>query len=40
VGSSITKPAPPSAAQNLRSGGSGQSYEQRSKSLPNVVSTG
>jgi hypothetical protein len=40
VGSSITKPAPPSAAQNLRSGGSGQSYEQKSKNLPNVVSTG
>ncbi|HEX4838317.1 MAG TPA: hypothetical protein VFV03_07340 [Solirubrobacteraceae bacterium] len=40
TGSSITKPAPPSAAQNLRSGGSGQSYEQRSKNLPNVVSTG
>jgi hypothetical protein len=39
-GSSITKPAPPSAVQNLRSGGSGQSYEQRSKNLPNVVSTG
>ena len=40
TGSSITKPAPPSAAQNLRSGGSGQSYEQKSKNLPNVVSTG
>jgi hypothetical protein len=39
TGSSITKPAPPSAAQNLRSG-SGQSYEQKSKNLPNVVSTG
>lgn len=39
LGSSITKPAPPSAAKNLRSGGSGQSYEQRSKSLPNVVGT-
>jgi hypothetical protein len=38
-GSSITKPAPPSAARNLR-GGSGQSYEQKSKNLPNVVSTG
>lgn len=38
-GSSINKPAPPSAAKNLRSGGSGQSYEQRSKSLPNVVGT-
>jgi hypothetical protein len=40
AGSSITKPAPPSAAQNLRSGGTGQSYEQKSKNLPNVVSTG
>jgi hypothetical protein len=40
TGSSITKPAPPSAAQSLRSGGSGQSYEQKSKNLPNVVSTG
>jgi hypothetical protein len=38
-GSSINKPAPPSSAKNLRSGGSGQSYEQRSKSLPNVVGT-
>jgi hypothetical protein len=37
-GSSITKPAPPSAAKNLR-GGSGQSYEQKSKNLPNVVGT-
>jgi hypothetical protein len=40
AGSSITKPAPPSAASNLRSGGTGQSYEQKSKNLPNVVSTG
>lgn len=40
VKSSISKPAPPSTAANLRSGGSGQSYEQRSKKLPNVVSTG
>ena len=39
TGASITKPAPPSAAQNLRSG-SGQSYEQKSKALPDVVSTG
>lgn len=38
--SSISKPAPPSTAANLRSGGSGQSYEQRSKKLPDVVSTG
>jgi hypothetical protein len=40
VKSSISKPAPPSTAANLRSGGSGQSYEQRSKKLPDVVSTG
>jgi hypothetical protein len=40
TGASLSKPAPPSAAQNLRSGGSGQSYEQKSKALPNVVSTG
>jgi hypothetical protein len=39
TGSSITKPAPPSTAAKLR-GGSGQSYEQKSKNLPNVVSTG
>lgn len=38
--SSITKPAPSSAAKNLRSGGNGESYEQKSKNLPNVVSTG
>jgi hypothetical protein len=40
TGASITKPAPPSALQNLRSGGTGQSFEQKSKNLPNVVSTG
>lgn len=40
VGKSLSKPAPPSAVQNLRSGGSGQSYEQKSKNLPDVVSTG
>jgi hypothetical protein len=39
-GSSITKPAPPSAAQQLRSGAGGQSYEQKSKALPDVISTG
>jgi hypothetical protein len=39
-GSSITKPAPASAVQNLRSGAGGQSYEQKSKNLPNVVETG
>jgi hypothetical protein len=40
VGAVPSKPAPPSAIQNLRTGGSGQSYEQKSKNLPNVVSTG
>jgi zinc-ribbon domain len=39
VGSSLSKPAPPSVAEHER-GGSGQSYEQKSKNLPNVVSTG
>jgi hypothetical protein len=40
VGSSPSKPAPPTVLNNLRTGGSGQSYEQKSKNLPNVVSTG
>lgn len=40
TGSSIAKPAPPSAAKELRSGGSGASYEQKSKNLPDVISTG
>jgi len=40
VGSSPSKPAPPTVLNNLRTGGSGQNYEQRSKNLPNVVSTG
>lgn len=39
VGSSPSKPAPPSAVEGLK-GKSGKSYEERSKSLPNVVSTG
>ncbi len=39
VGSSPSKPAPPTVLKNLRTG-SGQSYEQKSKNLPNVVSTG
>lgn len=38
AGSSINKPAPPSAVENLRSG-SGESYEQKSKNLPNNVET-
>jgi hypothetical protein len=40
VGSEPSKPAPPSVLKNLHTGGSGQSYEQKSKNLPNVVSTG
>jgi zinc-ribbon domain len=39
AGSSPSKPAPPTVLKNLH-GGSGQSYEQKSKNLPNVVSTG
>jgi hypothetical protein len=39
LGSSPSKPAPPAVVQNLRSGNGG-SYEQKSKSLPNVISTG
>lgn len=37
-GSSPSHPAPPSVLKNLRKGG-GQSYEQKSKNLPNVVET-
>lgn len=39
TGNSLNKPAPPSTLKNLRKGGNGQSYEQRSKNLPNVVGT-
>ncbi len=39
VGSTPSKPAPPTVLKNLRTG-SGGSYEQKSKNLPNVVSTG
>lgn len=39
VGAVPSKPAPPAVLKNLRTG-SGQSYEQKSKNLPNVVSTG
>ena len=39
VGQTLNKPAPPSAAEHLR-GGKGGSYEQKSKNLPNVISTG
>jgi len=39
VGSSLSKPAPPTVLQNL-SKQKGKSYEQESKNLPNVISTG
>jgi hypothetical protein len=39
VGSSLSKPAPPTVLQGL-SKKKGQSYERESKNLPNVVSTG
>jgi hypothetical protein len=39
VGSSPGDPAPPAVVESLR-GKSGKSYEQESKNLPNVVSTG
>jgi hypothetical protein len=40
AGSSITKPAPASVLKNLNKGHeSGQSYEEKSKNLPNVVLT-
>ncbi len=39
VGESPSKPAPPTVLKSLRSKGGG-SYEQKSKNLPNVVSTG
>jgi hypothetical protein len=35
-----SKPAPPSVLKSLHTGGSGGSYEQKSKNLPNVVETG
>jgi hypothetical protein len=38
VGQVPSKPAPPTIVP--KAGGSGQSYEQKSKNLPNVVSTG
>jgi hypothetical protein len=37
VGSVPSKPAPPSVLKNLHSKGSGGSYEQKSKNLPDVV---
>jgi hypothetical protein len=39
VGSSPSNPAPPAVVESLK-GKSGKSYEQESKNLPNVVSTG
>jgi hypothetical protein len=39
TGSSLSKPAPPTVLQNL-SKKKGKSYEQESKNLPNVISTG
>jgi septal ring-binding cell division protein DamX len=39
VGSSPSSPAPPTVVESLK-GKSGKSYEQESKNLPNVVSTG
>ena len=39
VGQTPSKPAPPSAAESLK-GAKGGSYEQKSKNLPNVISTG
>jgi hypothetical protein len=38
VGSTPNNPAPPSVLEGLK--GSGKSYEEKSKNLPNVVSTG
>jgi hypothetical protein len=39
VGQVPSKPAPPTVLEHLK-GSSGQSYEQKSKNLPDVVSTG
>jgi hypothetical protein len=39
VGSSQSNPAPPSVAEELRTS-KGKSYEEKSKNLPNVISTG
>lgn len=40
VGSAPSKPAPPSVLKNLRKKSNGESFEQKSKNLPNVVETG
>jgi hypothetical protein len=39
AGSNLNKPAPPSVLEGLK-GAKGKSYEEKSKNLPNVVSTG
>jgi hypothetical protein len=39
VGESYTHPAPPSVVKNEHST-KGQGFEQKSKNLPNVISTG
>jgi hypothetical protein len=39
VGQSFTHPAPPSVVENLHKS-KGQGFEQKSKNLPNVISTG
>jgi hypothetical protein len=39
VGQTPNKPAPPSVAEHLK-GSKGGNYEQKSKNLPNVISTG
>jgi hypothetical protein len=39
AGSSVKHPAPPSVLENLKTV-KGKSYEERSKNLPNVISTG
>jgi hypothetical protein len=40
AGNSITKPAPPTVLKSAHSHESRESFEQKSKNLPNVVSTG
>jgi hypothetical protein len=40
VGAVPSKPAPPSVLKNLRKKSNGESFEQKSKNLPDVVETG
>jgi hypothetical protein len=40
AGSSPSHPAPPAAVESLKKAKSGKSYEEQSKKLPNVISTG